>query len=309
MSAYLPAEEVIVKVNRKPLTFGRVMLYVFLISTSLIMAYPLIFILVAGFTSLEDYQRSTWFPIPSAIYFDNWVQFLTSNDLLIWIGNTLLRVLWYCTVPSIIALLCGYVFTRLRFWGRDTIFLFLLASLMVPAVVYVIPIFIGMARFPLVGGNNLMGQGGSGFINTWGALLLPGLVNAFYIFVMRQTFLTIPRDYEEAARVDGANTFDILWQVYLPLVRPALAVIIIFQFVAVWNDYLNPLVFAGGNQDIAPIALAAQRFIFTTQGQIGQPVWTRMFAVATLVTLPIVIMFLLLQRFFVEGVAAFGIKS
>jgi multiple sugar transport system permease protein len=273
------------------------------------MAYPLIFILVAGFTSLEDYQRSTWFPMPTAVYFDNWVAFLTSDDLLIWLGNTLLRVLWYCTIPAVIALLCGYVFTRLRFWGRDLVFLFLLSSLMVPAVVYVIPTFIGLARFPLVGGNDITGQGGSGFINTWGSLLLPGLVNAFYIFIMRQTFLTIPRDYEEAARVDGANTFDILWQVYLPLVRPALVVIIILQFVAVWNDYLNPLVFAGGNQDIAPIALAAQRYIFSTQGRIGQPIWTRMFAVATVVTLPIVVMFLLLQRYFVEGVAAFGLKS
>lgn len=309
MSAFLPAEQMEIKRNRAPLTLSRVLLYLFLIVTSLIMAYPLLFILVAGFTSQPDYQRSTWFPMPSALYFDNWIEFLRSPDLLIWVGNTLVRAVWYSVIPAVVALLCGYVFTRLRFWGRDVIFLLLLGSLMVPAVVYVIPTFIGLARLPLVGGNDIYGRGGSGFINTWGALLLPGLVNAFYIFLMRQTFLTIPRDYEEAARVDGANTFDILWQVYVPLLRPALAVIVIFQFVAIWNDYLNPLVFAGGNQEIAPIALAAQRFIFTTQGQIGRPVYTRMFAVATVVTVPIVVLFLLLQRYFVEGVAAFGIKS
>jgi multiple sugar transport system permease protein len=273
------------------------------------MMYPLLFMLAAGFTNMVDYQQSTWFPAPRTLYLDNWREFLTRDELLKWTGNTLFRVLWYITVPSAIAVLCGYVFSRLRFRGRDAIFVLLLASMMVPAVVYIIPTFIGLARFPLVGGNNIMGQGGSGFINTWGALLLPGLVNAFYIFLMRQAYMVIPIDYEEAARVDGAGTFQILWQIYVPLLRPALIVIVILQFVTIWNDYLNPLVYAGGNQDIAPIALAAQRFIYTTQQRAGQVDYPRMFTVATIVTLPIIIFFLVLQRYFVKGVAAFGVKG
>ncbi len=293
----------------KPLTFRRVLLYLFLIVTSLIMFYPLLFMLVASFTTMADYQQSTWFPVPTSIYLDNWKEFLTRPDLLTWVGNTLLRVTWYITIPAAIAVLCGYVFTRLRFRGRDVIFTLLLASMMVPAVVYIIPTFIGLARFPLVGGNDITGQGGSGFINTWGALLLPGLVNAFYIFLMRQAYMVIPLDYEEAARVDGAGTMQILWEIYVPLLRPALAVIIILQFVSIWNDYLNPLVFAGGNQEIAPIALAAQRFIYTTSQRAGQVDYTRMFTVATVVTLPIVLVFLFLQRFFVKGVATFGVKG
>ena len=194
---------------RKPLTLSRIALYAFLIVTSIVMFYPLLFMLVAGFTSRVDYQQSTWFPIPKSVYLDNWASFLSRPDLWHWIGNTLIRVVWYITLPGAIAVLCGYVFTRLRFRGRDTIFVLLLASMMVPPIVYVIPTFIGLARFPLVGGNNIVGQGGSGFIDTWGALLLPGLVNAFYIFLMRQSYQGIPRDYEEAARVDGANTLQV----------------------------------------------------------------------------------------------------
>ena len=115
---------------------------------------------------------------------------------------------------------------------------------------------------------------------------------------------------ERAARVDGANTLQIIWNVYVPLVRPALTVLVIFQFVAVWNDYLNPLVFAGGNEAIMPIALAAQRFIEAgVRMQEGEVNYPRMFAVATIVTLPIVTLFLALQRYFVQGVQGFGIKG
>lgn len=294
---------------RKPMTLSRIALYAFLIVTSIVMFYPLLFMLVAGFTSRVDYQQSTWFPIPKSLYLDNWAGFLSRPDLWHWIGNTLIRVVWYITLPGAIAILCGYVFTRLRFRGRDTIFILLLASMMVPPIVYVIPTFIGLARFPLVGGNNILGQGGSGFIDTWGALLLPGLVNAFYIFLMRQSYQGIPRDYEEAARVDGANTLQILLRIYVPLLRPALIVLVIFQFVAVWNDYLNPLVFAAGNKEIQPIALAAQRFIFTNQQGVSQVDFPRMFAVGTIVTLPIVTLFLVLQRYFVQGVQGFGLKG
>ncbi len=286
---------------------GHFGLHLFLIVTSLMMAYPLVFSFVASFTSPKDYNQSTWFPLPTKIYLANWIDFLQEGDLWLWIFNTMVRIVWYIVVPAAVAVLCGYVFSKLRFRGRNFIFFLLLASMMVPAIVYVLPTFIGLAHFPLVGGNDILGRGGSGFIDKWGALLLPGLVNAFYIFLMRQTYQTIPRDYEDAARIDGANTLQIIARIYLPLLRPALIVLVIFQFVAVWNDYLNPLVFAGGNQDIAPIALGAQRFMLSQRlGQIDYP---RMFAVATIVTLPIIVLFLVLQRYFVRGVAGFGIKG
>ncbi|MBN1286926.1 MAG: carbohydrate ABC transporter permease [Anaerolineae bacterium] len=290
---------------------GRTLLYIFLISTSLMMAYPLLFAFAAGLTGTEDYYQSTWFPAPTEIHLDKWAAFLGRDDLRLWVANTIFRAGWYVVIPAVISVLCGYVFTVPRFKGRDAVFMLMLASMMVPGIVYVLPTFIMLARWPLVGGNDIYGQGGHGFINTWGALLIPGLINAFYIFLMRQSYQSIPRDYEEAARVDGANTLQIIWNVYVPLLRPALTVLVIFQFVAVWNDYLNPLVFAGGNEAIAPVALGAQRFIFSTSqntraGLIDYPT---MFAVATLVTLPIVILFLLLQRYFVQGVAGFGLKG
>lgn len=145
---------------------------------------------------------------------------------------TLLRIAWYILFTSVTSVLCGYIFSRLRFRGREFVFVYLLASLLVPAIVFQVPLYVMMARTPLVGGNDINGMGGSGFINEMPALLLGGLVSAYFIFLMRQSFLGIPPDYEEAARIDGAGTISVLWNVYLPMLVPVLIVIVIGTFVA-----------------------------------------------------------------------------
>ena len=170
-----------------------------------------------------------------------------------------------------------------------------------------------MARFPLAGGNDILGQGGSGFINHWPALLLTGLVNAYYIFLMRQTFNSIPRDFEEAARLDGANTAQILWRVYLPMLMPSLTVLVIFQTVAIWNDYVWPLIAVGGNMNLWTAALGFQRIVLagSTANVVssGTLDYTWSFTVAVIATAPLIVMFLFLQRYFVEGAQGFSIKG
>jgi multiple sugar transport system permease protein len=187
--------------------------------------------------------------------------------------------------------------------------------MMMPGVVYLIPTYIMLARFPLAGGNNLAGQGGHGFINEWPALLIPGLVNVYYIFLLRQTYLSIPRDFEEAARVDGAGTLRILWDVYVPMLKPAIAVMVIFQAVAIWNQYQWPLIVSSANRKIWTVALGAQQSLLSgasvkaTDPQEGTMDYPFAFAIATLVSLPTILLFLLLQRYFVEGVQGFAIKG
>jgi len=293
----------------------RIAIQLILIVGSVIMAYPLLFGVLASLSTLESYNNSTWIPIPNPLTFENYaVLFTRQSNILLWVVNTLLRIGWYVLVPGTIAVLCGYVFTRLTFRGRDTVFLLLLTSMMVPGIVYYVPTYVMVARWPLVGGNDIWGQGGSGFINLWPAMLLPGLVNVFYIFLMRQTFYSIPKDFEEAARVDGANTPQVLWNVYLPMLKPAITVMVIFQFVAIWNDYLWPLVVAGGNDDIWPIALGFQRIMLSGasfKGSRGGSITDYPFAftMATVATLPTVLLFLFLQRYFVEGVQGFALKG
>lgn len=297
------------------LHWQRLLLYLILIIGSFVMAYPLIYGVAASLSSIEDFAKASWFPLPTSFYLDNYIVLLTKqSNIPWWVLNTLLRIAWYVLVPGVVAILCGYVFARLNFRGREVAFLLLLASMMAPGIVYYVPTYVMIARWPLAGGNDIWGQGGHGFINAWPAMLIPGLVNVYYIFLMRQTFFSIPKDFEEAARVDGASTPQVLGYVYLPMLKAAITVMIIFQFVAIWNDYLWPLVVAGGNDDIWPIALGFQRIMFSGasfKGARGGAItdYPFAFAMATLATLPTVLIFLFLQRYFVEGVQGFALKG
>ncbi|MEZ4861245.1 MAG: carbohydrate ABC transporter permease [Caldilineaceae bacterium] len=301
--------------RRRVLRWEPIGLQLLLILGSLVMAYPLFFGVAASFSTLEAYAKSTWFPLPDSLYLENYtVLFTTQSKIPLWVLNTLLRIGWYVLVPGAVAILAGYVFARLQFRGRETVFILLLSSMMVPGIVYYVPTYVMMARWPLAGGNDMLGQGGHGFINEWPAMLIPGMVNVFYIFLMRQTYFSIPKDFEEAARVDGATTLQVLLNVYLPMLKPAITVMVIFQFVAIWNDYLWPLVVTGGNEAIWPVALGFQRIMLSGASFKGARAgvitdYPFAFTLATVATLPTVLIFLFLQRYFVEGVQGFALKG
>jgi multiple sugar transport system permease protein len=296
---------------RKPL-WQRALLHAILITGSVVMAYPLLFGAAASVTSQAAFIRSPWFPTPAPITFENYRLLLFSADNFPrWVFNTVVRIVWFVVLPATVAVLCGYVFGRLRFRGREAVFMFLLGSMLVPGIVYQVPLFVMLARWPLAGGNDIWGQGGSGFINQWPALLLPGIVNVYYIFLLRQTFTTIPGDYEEAARIDGASTFQVLTRVYLPMLVPVLMVLVIFQSVALWNDYLWPLITVSANPLVWPVGLGLQRVMAGSVPVRGLQGFnpTFIFTVATVATIPTVLLFLFFQRYFVQGVQGFGIKG
>lgn len=293
----------------------RSLLYLLLIISSFVMAFPLIFMILGSIGTTQDYIRSPWLPIPQSPTFENYFIILdpSKTDVLKWVFNTLVRAAWYIIIPGTVAILAGYVFAKLSFRGRDAAFTFLLMSMMLPGIVFQVPTFVMMARFPLAGGNDLLGQGGTGFINQWPALLIPGLVSVYYIFMLRQTFYSIPADFEEAARVDGAGTLRCLVSVYLPMLKPVITVLIIFQFVGIWNDYLWPLFVTTGNPDIYVMALGFQFLQQAGNSLKGLPNtvtdYPFTFALAACSILPLVIMFMFLQKYFVEGVQGFAIKG
>jgi multiple sugar transport system permease protein len=300
-------------------SWERMLLYGVLIVGSIVMSYPLVFMIFGSLTDMQDFYATPWLPIPRKLYLDNYTtmftrEFMIRANFWLWVWNTLLRVAWYVIVPGTVAVLAGYVFSRLRFRGRDVAFYYLLSSLMVPGIVFWIPTYVMMARFPGAGGNNWMGQGGHGFVNDFPALMIPGLVNVFYIFMLRQTFYSIPGDFEEAARVDGATTLQVLWHVYLPMLKPVLTVLVIFQFVAIWNDYQWPLIVSSGNPNIWTVSLGVQKTLFLGAQIKGFPPgsfqdYPFAFALATMATLPLIVLFLRLQTYFVEGVQGFALKG
>lgn len=305
---------------RRKATPGRILVYCILILGSLVMAYPMAFGIVGSFCDLRDFYARPWFPVPRTPYWGNYTIMVTKEfakyaDVWRWVANTLVRIVWYILITGTVAVLAGYVFAKMRFKGRDAAFMYLLSSMMIPGIVYWIPTFIMLARFPGVGGNDMSGRGGSGFANAWPALLITGWVNVYYVFLLRQTFRSIPDDFEEAARVDGATTLRCLADVYLPMLKPTLTVLVIFQFVHIWNDYQWPLIVSSGNKNIWTVALGFQRMLYVGAEAKGYPEGTGIvdypfsFAMAVVATAPLILLFLLLQRYFVEGVQGFAIKG
>ncbi len=225
-------------------------------------------------------QQWTW-----ANYQAAWTR---GNFLLAFLNSTLvaLAVTFLQLVTSALA---GYALARLRFKGRQAILLLVLVTLVIPFQLLVIPIFLVLKAGHL--------------INTYGALILPTAVNGFGIFLLRQFFQTIPVELEEAATLDGATRWQVLWLVILPLARPALVTLFLFSFIGEWNDLFKPLVFTT-RPELRTVQLALAEF----QEQFTNS-WSLMMAAVVITTLPIVLLFLLGQRQFIRGIAATGIKN
>lgn len=190
-------------------------------------------------------------------------------------------------VVCLTSIFAAYAFARLSFKGRDVVFLLYLVTLMVPQEVMIVPMFILMQQFD--------------WVNSYQALILPWAFSAFGTFLLRQFFLNIPRELEEAALVDGANRLRILWQVIVPIARPAVAVLAVFTFINYWNSFLWPLIITN-SADKFTVPVGLNGFL----GQQGNQ-WHLLMAAATISMLPTVIVVLLLQRHLVRGIAMSGL--
>jgi multiple sugar transport system permease protein len=283
--------------------------YIVLILSSVVLLYPLLFMVLGSFVTIEEYSRVVLIPLPTHIDFTDY--FKTISDALPAIEVTLVRVIWYITLALTVSLLAGYVFSRLRFPGRGFLFMFFLTGLVVPPILTSLPTYVMLARTPLIGGNDITGQGGSGFINQWPALLILGMVDVFSMFLVKQSYDMLPTEYEEAALLDGAGLFTIIFRVYAPMLKPALVAVVIITFVNIWNDYYFPLLLVAGNSDLTPVALRIQRIIYNAAeaANLSEFPYPLLFATATLICLPPVILYLILQRYFVQGLAASGLKG
>jgi multiple sugar transport system permease protein len=161
-----------------------------------------------------------------------------------------------------------------------------------------------MVRFPLVGGNDILGQGGAGFYNTWMGLILPGLFGPSTLFLMRQFFKTLPHELEDAARIDGCSELGIFWRIMLPLAAPGLVTVFLFQFSQSWNGFEWPLVITR-SQEFYTLQVGLQ--VFSTPQQVMATIASEQ-AATVMVTLPILALFIAGQRYFTQGIALTGLK-
>lgn len=208
-----------------------------------------------------------------------------------YLKNTL--ILCFLTVVGTVSssALAAYGFARVPWRGRNKVFMLALATMMVPFPVVMVPIYV-MFRW-------------LGWIGTLRPLWVGSFcAGAFNVFLLRQFFMTIPKDLSDAARIDGCSEFRIFWQIVLPLCKPALMVVALFQFMGTWNDFLGPLIYLTNQQDFT-LALGLQFF----QSQHGGTEWHYLMAASTLVTLPIIVLFFFTQKTFIEGISMTGLKG
>jgi multiple sugar transport system permease protein len=243
-------------------------------------------------TSVETLAESRHFPptiVPSGIHWENYPNALDSAPFGRFFANSLVVTLASVAGNLAFCSLAGYAFARLRFFGRDVIFIVLLATLMVPFQVTMIPTFLIVQHL--------------GLVNSLGALIAPNLVTPFGIFLLRQFFRTLPVDLEEAARIDGCSRLGVLFRVVLPLSMPALATLGIVTFLWTWNDFLWPLI-AISSTDQSTVQLGLASF----QGA-HQTRWTLLMAGNVVALAPMLLVFVLAQRWFVQSLAATGVKG
>jgi len=246
-------------------------------------------------TSLKpDVRAVLQFPpqwIPDKPRFANYVDAWRAAPFARYLFNSVVVTLSIVTLQMANACLAAYVFSRIRFQGRDVLFLLFLGVMMIPSQVLVVPNYIVMSRLK--------------WLDTYLALVLPFAASGFGTFLIRQSFLGVPRDLIDAAVMDGANHFQILRHIMLPLSRPALVTFGLLTFTWRWNDYFWPLIMTNSKlMRTLPVGVALMR-----AGPEGGCKWHIMMAAATMVTLPTLVVFAFGQRYFVEGVAHTGLKG
>jgi len=226
--------------------------------------------------------QTTW---TGANYREAWSR---GNFLLAFFNSTLMA-LGVTALQLVTSALAGYALARLRFWGKQTVLLIIVATLVIPFQMLVIPIFLVLKTGHL--------------INTYGALILPTAASGFGIFLLRQYFETVPIELEEAAALDGASRLQILGLIMLPLARPALVTLFLFTFIGEWNDLFKPLIFTT-RPELRTVQLALAEF----QEQFTNS-WSLLMAAVIIATVPVIGLFLLGQRQFIRGIASTGLKN
>jgi multiple sugar transport system permease protein len=283
---------------------GRALTYLVLIAVAIICAAPFVWMLSASFEPLG--QIFSWPPhwVPSHPTLHNYTAFMSSgSNIGRWFVNSLLVAGSITILQTFLGALAAYAFAKRRFPGRDLIFYLFLGTMMFPGAVLFIPNYIVLKDIPLFGGNDLLGQGGHGWLNTYWGLIVPSVVSAFAIFLLRQYMKTIPDDLLDAARMDGGSELWIFWRVVMPLSRPALAAVAIFTFGFFWQDYLWPLIVIN-SPSLYTLPLGLGQF-----SQQNRTVWDLLMAGSVISLAPVIVVFLVFQRHFIQGIATSGMKS
>jgi ABC-type glycerol-3-phosphate transport system permease component len=271
----------------------RILGYAILVLVALMMVVPFIWMVS---TSLKSPGAEFTYPpqiLPTEINLSQYQRLFANLPFARYFINTTIVTALTVLGQLIICSMAAYGFARLNFMGRDTVFVLYLTTMMIPFQITLIPTYLIITRL--------------GWVNTYQGLIVPGISSAFGIFLLRQSFLNIPRDYQEAARIDGASEWQIFTRVFLPLNGPALTTLAVFAFMGTWTDLLWPLLIARSD-DLRTLELGLAYFNARPNAFV-QPNWPLLMAGAVVVMLPVLIVYIFAQRYFIQGISLSGVKG
>lgn len=291
-SVAIPQDKPSIAVNQMPRR-NRVLenlpIYIVLIVLALFFVLPLIWMLSTSLKPFREVLQTNWLPIQPTL--ENFTGIFSDPSVPVynWFGNSLLIATVFTVLVLVVDSLAGYAYARMEFAGRDIIFGLMLATLVMPGLMFLIPNYLTIAQL--------------GWINQYQGVILPGLAGVFGVFYMRQFYQGIPRELEEAARIDGANSWQIFFYIALPLSSGALATLGVLSFMTSWNDFLWPLlVLTDRIKQTLPAGLA------TLQGQYTFD-YGKLMAGAAVTAIPVLVIYVFLQRYIVESVKTTGLKG
>lgn len=266
---------------------GRIVIWTLLFVGGVVMITPILFMFSTSLKSADQIYDLRL--IPARPTFDNYVKVLSDGRFLRWFVNSTVIALTVTVSNLFFDSLVGYTLAKFRFRGRRLIFIAILSTLMIPTEMLVIPWYMMSASL--------------GWLDTYWAIMFPGLMSAFGVFLMKQFFETLPDDFLEAARIDGLNEFQIWWRIAMPLVTPALSALAIFTFLGNWTAFFWPLI-STTSKELYTLPVGLTSFAVEQSVQ-----WEMIMTGAALATIPTLLVFLVLQRFIVRGVMLAGLKG
>ena len=288
--------------RKKKIKRGLTLLFLFVLC--LIFLIPLFLMILTSLKSMPEIMASQFVWKPEQWLFSNYREAMEKGDWFVYFKNTFLVTVITVAISLVLNSMAGYGFARIPFRGRNTLFFFALTGMMVPQQITMIPVFINLKNFPLVGGNDILGHGGSGMINTYAGLILPYIAGAFGVFLCRQFYMNFPVSLDDAAKIDGCSRFMAYFRIYLPLSKPILATLAVLKASQTWNDYLWPLIMVNKDETMTvQLAVVAK---FTTEYSIQ---WNLLMAATALIILPLLVLFIFTQKYFVEGIVTTGMNG
>ncbi len=281
----------------------RIVSRLFVLLLCLVMGFPLLMTISVSLQTMNEVYSPDLILVPEKLQFVNYSTAMHNGNWLNYFKNSVVITVITVVISLVINAMSGFVFARIPFRGREPLFMLILIGMMIPAQVTLIPVFLLIRSVPFTGGNNWLGQGGVGLMNSYAGLIIPYIAGSFGVFLCRQFYMGFPKELDDAARIDGCGRLSQFIKIYLPLSGPVLASLSVLKFTGTWNEYTWPLVMTSGDtMKTVQLALAT----FRNEGEVF---WNQLMAATLVSGIPIYLLFFFAQKYFVQGLLAGSVKG